>query len=447
MKAIDIKDINYIAFTLGVEYKNDTGSKIALKIGRTWLYGIGSYVYHFFYYLFNGAWKYPFNNNHFDSLYFGISINNENALNNIRAYDRTYFCVLNKRKYPFIKAYLKSLLHVGDFVRVIKNSSTYDKEIIKANFLDFILAYGNYGVCLEIIKQIQPKIVIIANDHSIENSCLIRACLDENVRVLYVQHASVTTNFPPLRVDYAFLDGKESYEKYFCIGQIFSTCFITGAVRFDGIKTKALSSSLQVVGVAINQFDSIKKIESLVIKLKNNGYRVVLRPHPAMDLLYYQDFCLRLDLGFSNPRQEKSYDFLLRIDCLISNQSSIHLDASIVHCDSVCYNMSDSSVEDYYGYTSKGLIKNFDDLDDLICALKSNSIKNSNNTDIVRYYNASTGTKYEGKIGLLIADFINDYVNKGQYDDFVNKYNLNYDSVNNKYEYSPVAFCENEINN
>ena len=447
MKSIDIKDINYIAFTLGVSYKNDTGSKIALRFGRTWLYGVGSYIYHMLIYLRKGAWHYPFKKERIETLYFGLSINNENALNKILIYDKTSHKVLNKKKYPFIKAYLKSLLHIIDFLRVVKNSKTTERDIIKANFLDFILAYGNYAVCVGIIKRTRPRLVVIANDHSIENACLIRACSAEQVKVLYVQHASVTTNFPPLRVDYAFLDGEESFEKYYNVGPILSTCFLLGAVRFDSIKTKEPISSIHAIGVAINQFDDEIKIENLVIKLKENGYRVVLRPHPAMDLVYYQNFCSRLKVDFSNPRLEKSYDYLLRIDCLVSNQSSIHLDACLVHCFSVCYNMSNSKVEDYYGYLDKGLINNYERLDDLICFLKANTFLNSNSIKIVRYYNASTGTIYEGKIGQLIADFIHEIINKGHFDDFVKKNSLQYDSLLNKYEYSTLALYRDEIDN
>lgn len=448
MRTIDIKDINYIAFTLGVSYKNNTGSKLALKLGRSWFYGISSFIYHFFYYFIKGPWFYPsYKGDKYDTLYFGISLNNENALNNIEVFDSTKYLVINKKRYPFVKAYVHSLLYVGEFLRVVKNSNSNERKIIKANFLDFVLAYGNYCVCVKLLKRIGPHIVVIANDHSVENVCLIRACSEEHIQTLYVQHASVTNNFPPLCVDYAFLDGQESFEKYFNIGGLKSKCFITGAVRFDGIHIKTVSNKVNIVGVAINQFDSNDKITYLISVLKENDYNVVLRPHPAMDMSYYQAFCCKTGIGFSNPRLEKSYDFLTRIDCLVSNQSSIHLDANIVHCASVCYNMSDSIMDDYYGYSKKGLIRVFDKIDNLIDTLKSNDILKEYHEDIVRYYNASTGTMYEGKVGLLIADFIHDIVNKGHIKDFVNNYNLIYDSSFNKYEYSPVALLINESDN
>ena len=56
-------------------------------------------------------------------------------------------------------------------------------------------------------------VVFVANDHTGPCRSIRLACEQLNIKVAYIQHA-VSSIFPPLEFDYAFLDGKVAYDIY-----------------------------------------------------------------------------------------------------------------------------------------------------------------------------------------------------------------------------------------
>ena len=70
------------------------------------------------------------------------------------------------------------------------------------------------SILLKLSSNDKLKLVVLSNDHSSINRCLRLACEVLNIETLYMQHASVSTLFPPLQFDYALLDGEVAYETY-----------------------------------------------------------------------------------------------------------------------------------------------------------------------------------------------------------------------------------------
>ena len=134
---------------------------------------------------------------------------------------------------------------------------------------------------------------------------------------------------------------------------------------------------------------------------------MIVRPHVGMLGEFDQDVFLREGIAISNPTIDLSYVFLANIKVMIANESGIHLDAALMGVPSLLYNFSDNEVMDWYSYIKNGLIIKCDTFKDLVSMLDTNC---QQPLDVVRYYAASYGSPVDGKVGEMIATFINNVV-------------------------------------
>lgn len=292
-------------------------------------------------------------------------------------------------------------------------SSTEDRKLIRYFYNDFFYACAIYKV-LEGILLNAPKLkmVILANDHALIQRVLIELTEKYHIKSLYVQHASVTTSFPPLRFDYSFLDGLESYEKYKFVGNMRGQVFLTGSPRFDAFHNYKKREKRYDIGIALNALDSEDLALELCLFLKERySDRIIVRPHPAMlepsnPLFHFEKFTVH---GFeiSNPQKDLSYVFLSEIKVMIANESSIHLDSALMGVPSLLYNFSNNNIMDWYSYLKIGLIKQCDTFDEVIKMLDSGY---QVSVDLARYYAASFRTSHDGKVGEMIATFIKKFI-------------------------------------
>ncbi|MBR3304068.1 MAG: hypothetical protein IKI67_07820, partial [Bacteroidales bacterium] len=190
-------------------------------------------------------------------------------------------------------------------------------------------AIGLYYCAKKFFQKNKIAIAVFANDHSTLSLCLRIAAQKKNICTLYTQHASVSEEFPPLSFTYSFLDGVESLEKYQKAGEIKGSVFLTGSPRFDEIaKIRQVGKVVineKVIGIAVNTFDCYENVRELCLQLKDD-YKLIVRPHPAMPLGDFANL-KKYGIDFSNSKEETPFEFLLRINWLISNVSAIHLDA------------------------------------------------------------------------------------------------------------------------
>lgn len=364
-----------------------------------------------FYYTFIVHFKYKsLPVNYKGLLFFGVSLNNRRSLepiiNNVEKdtylYLNNHITDVHKRR-----AWWHSIPYLSTLIKLYKKSDKEDKALILKYFTRLLTTYGLYEIAGEMLDKYKVKVLVLANDHNDINRCLIFNALERKIKTIYVQHASVKKGFPRLDFTYSFLDGKESLEKYFYAGRPKGEVYLSGGVRFDFLYDKIVKRNYDVkkIGVAINMLDNFDKVKKLCLFLKNNNYHdLILRPHPRYQHLN-TEWLIKNNIAISNPKEENSFDFISKIDFMISNESAIHLDASIMYCPTVLYNMSDNKVLDDYNFVKNALVKLANTDEELL-----NFIKNPKDVmptkETLQYYNASSNSHLEGKLGITIAHFL-----------------------------------------
>lgn len=364
-----------------------------------------------FYYTFIVHFKYKsLPVNYKGLVFFGVSLNNRRSLEPIiNKVEKDTFLYLNNHVTDVHKrrAWWHSIPYIFTLIKLYKKSNQEDKSLIIKYFTRFLTTYGLYKVAGEMLDKYNVKVLVLANDHNDINRCLIFNALERNIKTVYVQHASVKKGFPRLDFTYSFLDGLESLHKYLYAGKPNGEVYLSGGVRFDFLYDKIVKRNDEVkkIGVAINMLDDFEKVKNLCLFLKNEGYEdIILRPHPRYQHLD-TEWLIKNNISISNPKEESSFDFIANIDFMISNESAIHLDASIMYCPTVLYNMSDNKVLDDYNFIKNNLVKLANTDEELLMFIK-NPKDILPTREVLQYYNASSNTHLEGKLGTTIARFL-----------------------------------------
>ncbi|MEJ7665852.1 MAG: hypothetical protein WKG07_43225 [Hymenobacter sp.] len=101
-------------------------------------------------------------------------------------------------------------------------------------FFDLIFyAIGYYEVYRRALRHYRPRAVVFANDHNDDTRALLLACRAEGVPTAYVQHASVSANFPPLGFDLSLLEGQDALDKYRQCGPVRGRVELVGMPKAD----------------------------------------------------------------------------------------------------------------------------------------------------------------------------------------------------------------------
>lgn len=341
-----------------------------------------------------------------DVLLIAPTLNNQRTVIPIANYLRSSYQLISNFRviYPMACVHVYSFIYFFYFLRYYFLKNSTDKELIRGVYHDFFCAIGYYIVTEKFFKKNpQLKCILFANDHIVQNRCLIELSSSFGIKTIYTQHASVSESFPALSFSYSFLDGMESWEKYENIGHVSGDIFLSGSPRFDSVVSIDKHKSKNLVGVAINILDSLDKVCALCAFLQKECHkRVILRPHPGMQMFDFSNF-IDMNISISYPSKESSFDFLANLELLISNESSIHLDALLVKVPSIVYNFSNNDVRDSYSYIKNGMVKLCTSTEELR-QLLLDGVKV--NIEMVRYYVASFSTPYEGRVGEHIASFI-----------------------------------------
>ncbi|MBO5849401.1 MAG: hypothetical protein J6R17_09390 [Bacteroidales bacterium] len=364
-----------------------------------------------FYYTFIVHFKYKsLPVNYKGLVFFGVSLNNRRSLEPIiDNVEKDTFLYLNNHVTDVHKrrAWWHSIPYIFTLIKLYKKSNQEDKSLIIKYFTRLLTTYGLYKVAGEMLDKYNVKVLVLANDHNDINRCLIFNALERNIKTVYVQHASVKKGFPRLDFTYSFLDGLESLHKYLYAGKPNGEVYLSGGVRFDFLYDKIVKRNDEVkkIGVAINMLDDFEKVKNLCLFLKNEGYEdIILRPHPRYQHLD-TEWLIKNNISISNPKEESSFDFIANIGFMISNESAIHLDASIMYCPTVLYNMSDNKVLDDYNFIKNNLVKLANTDEELLMFIK-NPKDILPTREVLQYYNASSNTHLEGKLGTTIARFL-----------------------------------------
>lgn len=281
-----------------------------------------------------------------------------------------------------------------------------------ANF-HFIYAYLVYFQ--NILSKMQPKFVITANDHSIPNRCMLAIAHQMGIKTVYLQHASVSNLFPALKVDYAFLDGKYAADIYneckenrpiHGKNMPYPKVFLTGQKK-NILKVNKVNE--QYVGVALNALDNTEDAITLISFIRHKGYKVLVRWHPGQverDIKLIREFCGKYDnIDYSEPKKDSISVFLSKLSVLIAGNSSVHLEAALADVPSIYHEISQTDIEDYYGFVKNGLITkatSMENIEKAIGCIRHQGIQKES----VRYYSSTYETEWEGREGKLVANIL-----------------------------------------
>tara|TARA_B110000211_G_C14072123_1_gene550445 strand:+ start:928 stop:2205 length:1278 start_codon:yes stop_codon:yes gene_type:complete len=345
-----------------------------------------------------------------DVLFFGASSNNQKVFKPIiNEFDLiSCFHIKDNKDFPLIKAYLFSVPFVVCLYRKYMKGSVKERQLIRKHPIQFFLSYGKVRVAFEILEKINPKLLIMANDHSPFNRALLLASKELNIKSLYLQHASVTKKFPCLEFDYSFLDGEESFEKYKSTSKLNSKVLLTGSPRFDSfykVKKNIKSKNVKNIGISINQFDDFETIKNLCLKISTlNNVKVIVRPHPNM-VNWNKNWFTKNRIQYSDSTVIPSNVFLKFIDIQISNICGIHLDAILINTPTVQFKLSKEEINDQYEFLEKGLIQKAFDFIELENFIHNPALLSVNKNKL-RHFIASSNSKIEGMVGKFVARYI-----------------------------------------
>lgn len=264
---------------------------------------------------------------------------------------------------------------------------------------------GMYESALEILKKHQPQCITFSNDHTLEARAMILAAQTLNITTFYIQHACIRSDFPPLRFSHSFLEGQDTLDKYKNSGSVKGGVSLIGIPRMDQyIHQKNRNSKIHAIGICSNLLDDILLIESTLTELIKAFPKIqfTYRPHPVDN----RSINLPTSVNRSNSRIENPFEFLQKQDLIIAGNTSIHYEAATLSVHAVYYKFGSlNGVDDMYSFVANGLVQKAEDITDLIKII--NQLRKQKRDLLLskaQYYNATLGTKDEGKSQLLVAN-------------------------------------------
>ena len=278
------------------------------------------------------------------------------------------------------------------------------KDNFKAHINTIIKYDGIYESLLDVLKRHKPKAIVFSNDHNAFCRALLIAAKDCGVKTIYLQHAAVTDQFPPLKFDLNLLEGKDSFEKYQKAGPIEGKVELVGMLKFDAyfdLINKSLN--IQSVGLALNTNDDFEKLFKHFFAYHTifPNKQFYVRFHPSIDISKIESPSF---FKISDTSKEDSFEFLTKIDVLISGDSSIHLEAALMNVTSF-YPSINSDYSDYYGFIENKLtsVKNMDRLAEWI---RNNDGCRKDIRENAKLYVETIDTEWDGNSKTKIFELI-----------------------------------------
>lgn len=281
-------------------------------------------------------------------------------------------------------------------------------------YLDVFLAcYFYVPYFFELLERSRVETVFVSNDHTPANRSLMAVCQHLGIKTVYMQHASVSTLFPPLEFDYVFLDGGTALDIYREIAQRapsshdkFKECsvFLNGQKKPVPLNF-SINADEPTCGIGFSHLDSEDFILDVTQRLADVFAHTVVRLHPS----HRKESASSIERGIasldgrvtlSKGRQEPVAQFIASIDVFFGTESSLHLEVASAGCRCFRIVCQGEETSDYYGYLEKGLCTRVD-----IKALDASILNTLEQTELeqeaVRGFNASYGTVWFGREGEL----------------------------------------------
>ena len=281
----------------------------------------------------------------------------------------------------------------SNLLQIFKEQGIFAFKILDA----IIEGSGMLQTCEKILEEGQPSAIIFSNDHTIKNRALLLAAKQRKIPTIYLQHASVTRNFPPLKFDLSLLEGQDTYDKYKAIGPIEGTIKLIGMPKFDGYEAyRNQSSNITRIGICSKTIDHKEDIYQLIQFISTNFPSIIVtyRGHPRDE----RSLKFSKHIQVSDAKKEMIFDFLKQQDLIIAGDTSLHLEATMLNIRSVYYEITPTEgFNDEYGYVKNNLIEEISNekvLKEYILSNKNTKVSIWKNAS---HYNATINSEFEGK--------------------------------------------------
>ncbi|WP_420458046.1 hypothetical protein [Neolewinella sp.] len=264
----------------------------------------------------------------------------------------------------------------------------------------FVRGIGQFEVFSQFLARYQPRAIIIGNDHSVHCRAMMHAGNQAGIPTVFFQHASVMSDFPPMRFAHACVEGQDTLDKFMLIDPETQTKFhLVGMPKLDHFFSRINDKErVEVLGIPFGPDDSLDDIARLTsyILMHCSGLRIRVRKHPAdprtVDLGELPSSTNTVEL--SNPVVESAFDYLGSVDMIINGSSSIHLEAVLLNVVSLYF--THSEIVDLYAYVANGLVDRADNYSEVVRYIQHNQTKKETVRHRAKYYYAPLGTPYDG---------------------------------------------------
>lgn len=343
-------------------------------------------------------------------------------------YQKHWLYVLGRNNYQslrFINEFDKQTVYVTPYKFEVEGENIIKLELANFFFLLFRLplfisflvkeknigrywdtafrGMGMYENALKILKTYQPQCITFSNDHTLEARAMILAAQTLNITTFYIQHACIRSDFPPLRFSHSFLEGQDALDKYKNSGSIKGGLSLIGIPRMDQyIHQKNKNKEIHAIGICSNLLDDISLIEATLTALIEAfpTLQFTYRPHPVDN----RSIHLPTAVVRSNSKVENPFEFLQKQDLIIAGNTSIHYEAATLLVHAVYYKFGSlNGIDDMYSFVSNGLVQKATDTTELINIIHQLQKQKRDLSSKAQYYNATLGTKNEGKSQSLVA--------------------------------------------
>ena len=269
----------------------------------------------------------------------------------------------------------------------------------------FIRGIGQFEVFSKLLARYQPRAIIISNDHSVHCRAMMHAGNRSGLPTIFFQHASVMSDFPPMRFTHACVEGQDTVDKFMSIDPGTQTTFhLVGMPKLDYFFSRINNKErVEVLGIPFGPDDHLDDIARLTSYIMTycSGLRIRVRKHPAdprtVDLgeLPITDNTVEL----SDPVVESAFDYLGSVDMIINGSSSIHLEAVLLNVVSLYFTHSD--IHDLYQYVANGLVDKANTYSEIVRYIQRNQIRKETVRHRAKYYYAPLNTPYDGRTAEL----------------------------------------------
>lgn len=271
-----------------------------------------------------------------------------------------------------------------------------------------IKAVGMENVAWRVLNRYRPQALVFTNDHGPKNRALLWAGKKIGIPTIFIQHASVSKYFPPLKFDLNLLEGEENLHNYQACGPIEGKVELIGMPKFDEYYSlRNTSNRVKKIGICANIFDETDRLTEVIHQISHNfpDCQLSFRLHPRD----HRQFELPPGTSFSDSKEEGIFDFLKRQDLIIAGDTSTHLEAILLNVYSIYYRFN-GSFYDYYGYLRNEMVEEAINMEQLVEMIKSLKDNRPEVFQKAQKYNAVVGTSLDGKSADLAIELIREFL-------------------------------------